>query len=57
MLPIFQLRIMTSGMHLIDIAQNPRAELHARPGAQSLPESKPKSWSGHRAHREGAVGQ
>jgi DNA-directed RNA polymerase sigma subunit (sigma70/sigma32) len=27
------------------------AELHAAPGARSLPESKPKSWSGHRTHR------
>jgi hypothetical protein len=27
------------------------AELHPPPGARSLPESKPKSWSGHRAHR------
>ena len=26
------------------------AELHPPPGARSLPESKPKSWSGHRAH-------
>src|ERR1022692_3738290 len=27
------------------------AELHPPPSARSLPESKPKSWSGHRAHR------
>jgi hypothetical protein len=27
------------------------AELHPPPGARSLPESKQKSWSGHRAHR------
>ena len=27
------------------------AEFHAPPGARSLPESKQKSWSGHRAHR------
>ena len=27
------------------------AELHPPPGARSLPESKPKSWSGHRARR------
>ena len=26
------------------------AELHPPPGARSLPESKQKSWSGHRAH-------
>jgi DNA-directed RNA polymerase sigma subunit (sigma70/sigma32) len=26
-------------------------ERHPPPGARSLPESKPKSWSGHRAHR------
>jgi hypothetical protein len=27
------------------------AELHPPPGARSLPESKQKSWSGHRTHR------
>ena len=27
------------------------AALHFPPHARSLPESKPKSWSGHRAHR------
>jgi len=27
------------------------AEIQAPPGARSLLESKPKSWSGHRAHR------
>src|SRR5450631_2437208 len=27
------------------------AELNPPPGARSLPESKQKSWSGHRAHR------
>jgi hypothetical protein len=32
-------------------ADEREAELDAPPGARSLPESKPKSWSGHRAHR------
>ena len=32
-------------------AARQEAELHHPPGARWLPESKQKSWSGHRAHR------
>jgi hypothetical protein len=33
------------------VAARQEAELHPPPGARSLPESKPKSWFGHRPHR------
>jgi DNA-directed RNA polymerase sigma subunit (sigma70/sigma32) len=47
-----QRRLAGIGLTAIEIREAARweAELQHQPGARPLPESKKKSWSGHRAH-------
>ena len=46
-------RLVRLGLTPIQMRAAARREaaLHPPPSARSLPESKPKSWSGHRTHR------
>ena len=46
-------RLVRLGLSPIQMRAAARREaaLHPPPHARSLPESKPQSWSGHRAHR------